>query len=189
MAVIGYQRVSTRGQAKDGNGLEAQEKALREAGAEVIFSDAYSGTRTSRPEFDKCISILKPNDTLMVTKLDRVARSASQGMILIQELLDKGIKVHILNMGLLDNSPTGRLIRNILLAFSEFERDMIVERTAEGKSISRLKPGFREGRPEKFSVAQKELALELLKEHSYNETSRMTGISKSTLLRYARAGK
>lgn len=65
----------------------------------------------------------------MITKLDRLARSASQGIAFIDELLSHGINVHVLNMGLMDNSPTGKLIRNILLAFAEFERDMIVERT------------------------------------------------------------
>lgn len=68
----------------------------------------------------------------MITKLDRLARSASQGIFFIEDLLTHGISVHVLNMGLMDSTPTGRLLRSILLAFSEFERDMIVERTQEG---------------------------------------------------------
>ena len=83
---------------------------------------------------------------MVVTKLDRIARSAMQGIELVQKLLDRGITVHVLNMGLLDNTPTGKLIRNIMLAFAEFERDMIVERTQEGKAIAKLNPEFREGR-------------------------------------------
>ncbi len=66
---------------------------------------------------------------MVVTKLDRIARSATQGIELIQSLLDQGTTVHVLNMGLMDNTPTGKLIRNVMLAFAEFERDMIVERT------------------------------------------------------------
>lgn len=78
--VYGYARVSTRGQAKDGNSLEAQAKALKEAGALEIFSDAFTGTNSHRPELDRLMGIMKQGDTLAVTKLDRIARSASKGM-------------------------------------------------------------------------------------------------------------
>ncbi len=127
--IYGYARVSTRGQAKDGNSLEAQENALRSVGASEIYADAFTGTKTHRPELDKLMAVMQAGDTLVVTKLDRIARSATQGIELVQKLLDRGITVHVLNMGLLDNTPTGKLIRNIMLAFAEFERDMIVERT------------------------------------------------------------
>ena len=181
--VYGYARVSTRGQAKDGNSLEAQENALRSAGATKIYADAFTGTRTKRPELDKLMSVLQSGDTLIVTKLDRIARSATQGIELIEMLLDKGIVVHVLNMGLMVNTPTGKLIRNIMLAFSEFERDMIVERTSEGKAIAKMNPDFREGRPKKFSNTQINHALSLLENHSYRQVEQMTGISKSTLIR------
>jgi DNA invertase Pin-like site-specific DNA recombinase len=62
-------------------------------------------------------------------------------------LLSKGVRVHVLNMGLMDNSPTGKLIVNVMFAFAEFERDMIVQRTRVGKDIARLSPGYKEGRP------------------------------------------
>lgn len=184
--VYGYARVSTKGQARDGNSLESQEQALRDAGALIIYKDAFTGTKTERPEFNKLLSELKPNDTIVVTKLDRVARSASHGMELIQGLIDRNIKVHVLNIGTMDNSPTGRLIRNVMLAFAEFERDMIVERTQEGKIIARDKEGFVDGRPMKYSRAQMEHALRLLNEHSYKQVEAMTGISKSTLIRAKR---
>ena len=84
----------------------------------------------------------------------------------------------------MDNSPTGRLITNVMLSFAEFERDMIIERTQEGKiAAKRNNPNFKDGRPCKFSDEQMELALELLEKHSYKEVSNMTGISKSTLQR------
>ena len=181
--IYGYARVSTRGQAKDGNSLEAQENALRSAGAIEIYADAFTGTKTHRPELDKLMLVMQSGDTMVVTKLDRIARSATQGIELVQKLLDRGITVHVLNMGLLDNTPTGKLIRNIMLAFAEFERDMIVERTQEGKAIAKLNPDFREGRPKKYSKTQMSHAISLLKDHSYKEVSEMTGISKSTLIR------
>ena len=181
--IYGYARVSTKGQAKDGNSLEAQENALRSAGAIEIYSDAFTGTKSHRPELDKLMAVMQSGDTMVVTKLDRIARSATQGIELIQLLLDRGIIVHVLNMGLMDNTPTGKLIRNIMLAFAEFERDMIVERTQEGKAIAKLNPEFREGRPKKYSRTQMKHALSLLENHSYKEVSEMTGISKSTLIR------
>ena len=130
--IYGYARVSTKGQAKDGNSLEAQEDALRMAGATEIYTDAFTGTQSHRPGLDSLIAAMRPGDTLKVTKLDRIARSATHGIALIQTLLDRGITVHVLNMGLMDNTPTGKLIRSVMLAFAEFERDMIVERTSEG---------------------------------------------------------
>ena len=181
--IYGYARVSTRGQAKDGNSLEAQDIALRSAGATQIYVDAFTGTKAHRPELDKLISVMQSGDTMIVTKLDRIARSATQGIELIQLLLDRGITVHVLNMGLMDNTPTGKLIRNIMLAFAEFERDMIIERTQEGKAIAKQNPDFREGRPKKYSKSQMNHALALLNEYSYKQVEAMTGISKSTLIR------
>ena len=184
--IYGYARVSTKTQAKDGNSLEAQENAWRAAGATEIYADAVTGTRAHRPELDKLLAVMQSNDTLKVTKLDRIARSATQGIELIQSLLDKGITVHVLNMGVMDNTPTGKLVRNVMLAFAEFERDMIVERTAEGKAIAKQNPDFKEGRPPKYSRTQLNHAMELLEKYSYKQVEDMTGISKSTLLRTKR---
>ncbi len=181
--VYGYARVSTRMQAKDGSSLEIQERLLRENGAEKIYADAFTGTKTHRPELDRLLSKFQAGDKLVVTKLDRIARSASQGIELIQSLLDREIAVHVLNMGLLDNTPTGKLIRNIMLAFAEFERDMIIERTQEGKAIAKKQPDFREGRPRLYGKKQIQHALELLEDHSYRQVTELTGISKSTLIR------
>lgn len=181
--IYGYARVSTKGQAKDGNSLEAQEKVLRESGANEIYVDAFTGTKTDRPEFDKLMDKIQKGDTLIVTKLDRFASSMTQGSELVSDLIEKGIKVYILNIGVMDNTPSSKLIRNVFFAFAEFERDMIVERTMEGKAIAKQNPDFREGRPKKYSRKQIEHALELLKSNSYKQVEDMTGISKSTLIR------
>lgn len=181
--IYGYARVSTKGQAKDGNSLEAQEKALKESGASELYVDAFTGTKTDRPEFDKLMDKIQKGDTLIVTKLDRFARSMTQGSELVSDLIEKGIKVYILNIGVMDNTPSSKLIRNVFFAFAEFERDMIVERTMEGKAIAKQNPDFREGRPKKYSRKQIEHALELLDSNSYKQVEDMTGISKSTLIR------
>ena len=185
--IRGYARVSTKGQAKDGNSLEAQEAALKAAGATNIYKEAFTGTKTDRPELQRLIREIESGDTLVVTKLDRIARSASKGIALVDELLDKEVKVQILNMGTLDNSTTGKLIRSIFFAFAEFERDMIVERTQEGKAIAKQREDFREGRPPKFDDMQIDNALKLLQDHSYTQVTKLTGISKSTLIRAKKA--
>lgn len=181
--IYGYARVSTKGQQKDGNSLEAQEKALREHGAEIIFKDSFTGTLKHRPELDKLMSVLREGDVLIVTKLDRIARSVTHGVELIEELLNRGVKVHILNMGIMDNTPASKLIRTIFFAFAEFERNMIVERTQEGKEIARQREGYREGRPpvevdknlfKKFLKKQKEGLI------TVNEAIKELGISRAT---------
>lgn len=166
----GYIRVSTRGQAKDGNSLEAQERAVREAGAEKIYADSFTGTKTHRPEMNKLLEVIRAGDTLVITKIDRIARTATEGFELVQTLLEQGVSVHVLNMGLIDQSPTGKLILHIMLAFAEFERDMIVERTSEGKAIAKANAEaqgkkFYEGRPKKFSKEQRDHVLKLLERH------------------------
>ena len=179
--IYGYARVSTNGQARDGNSLEAQVFALKDAGAVEIFSDVFTGTKNDRPELDKLLKVLQAGDTLIITKLDRIARSLIQGIQLIECLNDKGVIIDVINMGVIDDSPTGKLIRNIMLSFSEFERDMIIQRTQEGKAIARQNKNYREGRPKKFTRTQINHALELLNTHSYKQVATITGISRATL--------
>ena len=185
--VYGYARVSTAGQARDGNSLDRQEKLLRDAGAAEIYADSFTGTKLDRPRFKILMEKLRDGDTLIVTKLDRVARSMTEGSRLITDLLNRGIAVNILNIGVMDNTPASKLIRNIFLSFAEFERDMIVERTQEGKAIAKTKAGFKEGRPRKNTPEQIRHAVELLDKHTYKEVSAMTRISKSSLERAKRA--
>lgn len=184
--IFGYARVSTKGQAKDGNSLEAQEKLLKESGAEKIYIDSFTGAKLERPEFDKLLNQINSGDTLIVTKLDRFARSVTQASDLITKLIDRGITVNVLNLGILSNSSVSTLMRNVLLSFAQFERDMIKERTQEGKAIAKQKPDFREGRPPLYKKKQVEHALEMLADHSYKQVEELTGISKSTLIRAKR---
>src|SRR5690554_4857930 len=177
----GYARVSTVEQ-----NLQSQIKQLKKAGCTKIYEENFTGTKKERPELQKLLKELKKGDTLVVTKLDRFARSASEGMEIIKGLFDRGVNVHVLNMGLIEDTPTGRLILNIMLAFAEFEKNMIVERTQEGKAIVKQNPDFREGRPRKYSRKQIEHAIKLKETHTYKQVEEMTGISKSTLIRARR---
>lgn len=175
---FGYARVSTTAQD-----LQSQLDALGREGCNKIYSEKLTGTKADRPQFQELLSSLKSGDTLVVTKLDRFARSTSEALEIVKRLFEQGVKVHVLNMGLIENTPTGRLIFTIMSGFAEFERDLIIERTQEGKAIARQREDFREGRPPKFTKKQIEHALVLLSEHSYKQVEEMTGISKSTLIR------
>ncbi len=180
--IYGYMRVSTVGQTK-GNSLEEQERILRMNGAMILYQDAFTGTKTSRPNFNKLLEILKEGDTLIITKLDRFARNTVEGINVVQHLLERGVRVNILNMGTVDNTPTGKLILTVMLGFAEFERDMIMQRTSEGKSIAKTKSGYWEGRPPKYDEETLVEAALLLESYTYRQVSEMTGISKSTLQR------
>lgn len=177
----GYARVSTLQQE-----LESQLQTLKKEGCEKIYKDKFTGTKKDRPEFNKLMEIIKDGDTLVITKLDRFARSTIDGIETIKQLFERGVKVHVLNMGLVEDTPTGRLIFNVMLAFAEFERDMIVERTQEGKAIAKQDPNFREGRPRIYSKKQIEHAIKLKENRTYRQVEEITGISKSTLIRARR---
>lgn len=177
--IYGYARVSTQGQD-----LNVQIEALKEAGAVEIYSEKFTGTTKERPQFKEVLSKLQSGDILIVTKVDRFARSAVDGITLVKDLLEKGVKVNILNMGLIDNTPQGKLIFTIFSAFAEFERDMIVERTQEGKAIAKTKEGFKEGRPRKHTKEKLDHAFELLTQgNSFKQVELKTGINRRTLHR------
>ena len=182
--IYGYARVSTATQSRDGNSLEEQVSALEKYGCEEIVKEAFTGKTMERPQVQHLLKKLLPGDTLVVTKLDRFARSAIDGVTTVRDLFDRGVRVHILNMGLVENTLTGNLILTVMLAFAEYERGMIVERTQTGKAVARQDPNFREGRPKKYTPEQLQLALSLLEQgKTYRQITAMTGISKSTLLR------
>lgn len=185
--IYGYARVSTVGQAQKGNSLEDQREKLLTAGAQEIVCDVYTGAKMERPRFKALLGTLRAGDTLIVCKLDRFARTASEGAQTAQELIRRGVVVHVLNMGRLDDTPMGRLMVTMLLAFAEFERDQIIERTQTGKAAARAKGIRVDGRPQKYTAAQIKHALSLLEDgNSYTEAERLTGISKSTLVRAKR---
>ena len=151
-----------------------------------VYFEKITGTKSDRPEFQKLLQEIDTGDTLVVTKLDRFARSTQDALNTIKLLFEKGVRINVLNLGIIENTSTGRLIFTIFSAFADFERDLIVERTQEGKELAKQKPDYREGRPKKFKQQQINLAMNLLKNHSYKEVEKMTGISKSTLTRNKR---
>ncbi|HAU87477.1 MAG TPA: resolvase [Lachnospiraceae bacterium] len=174
----GYARVSTKNQD-----LDIQLQHLKSEKCEIIYQEKYTGAKSDRPEFQKCLAALKEGDTLVVTKLDRLARNTKEGIEIIDDLFNRNVKVHVLNVGLLENTTLGRFFLQNMLAFAEMERSIILERTQEGLNKARQNPNFKEGRPKKFSKHQIKLALKLMDSHSVRQVSEMTGISMSTLFR------
>ena len=188
--IWGYARVSTTKQAANGNSLEDQTRALRDAGAEKIVSDSFTGTKMDRPEFTKLRETLKDGDTLVVCKLDRFARTVVEGVSVIRELIERGVTVKILNMGTVENTPTGKVTLTVMMAFAEFERDMIVERTQAGKAVARANGKRVDGRPKKYPQKYIAEAIKRIQNgESYNTVANDTKISKSTLIREMRKVK
>lgn len=173
----GYARVSTEGQK-----LEPQIEILRKAGARMIYSEKYTGTTMERPVFESLLQVVKPKDTIIITKLDRFARNTGEAIEVIHSLFSKNITVNILNLGIIDSTPTGQLIFTIFSAFAQFERDMIVTRMREGKNYARkYRENYKEGRPLTYSDEQVQEALQLkLKGMTYKQIECITGISVST---------
>ncbi|MDQ0972418.1 DNA invertase Pin-like site-specific DNA recombinase [Neobacillus niacini] len=187
MALIGYARVSTIGQE---NGLETQKQLLKEAGCKKIFFEKVTGTSTiKRNELKEVIEFLENGDTLVVTKIDRLARSIIDLNKIVKELNDKGVNIRFLKENMefnadKNNNSLQNLLFNILGSFAQFERDIIVERTEEGRARAK-KQGKHMGRPAQDKKAiQKALKLyddRKTNEMSVNDISKITGVPRSTI--------
>ena len=189
--IRGYIRVSTEKQS-DNNSFAVQEKTINDKYSNAkIYSEAFTATKQGvRPVFEGLLEELIDGDTLVIAKMDRFARTVREGLEVVDTLLKRGVVIDILNLGKLDNTPMGRLLFTVLLAFAEFEASQIKERCMLGKEKARENPDFRDGRPPKFSKKQIEHALGLLDDgNSYKKVSELTGISVSTLTRARRNRK
>jgi len=186
MRIFGYCRVSSKTQL-EGNGLEAQSKEiLSKYENATMYMEQFTGKTTERPVFNEVLGKIAQGDMLVVAKLDRLARNTVEGIQIIEGLFKKGITVHVLNIGLLENSSMGKFFLTTLLAIAEMERTTILERTQAGKEIARQNPDFTEGRPKQYTVHQLDWGIELLKENSISQAAKKTGISESTIKRELR---
>ena len=181
---IGYARVST-----DDQELDLQIDALVKSGCpkDLIFTDKISGVKSSRPGLEKCLEILSPNDTLIVWRLDRLGRSMSHLVNLIDSLLENNIGFKSIQDGAIDTTTaSGELMFNIFSALAQFERRLIQERTQAGLSAARARGKFG-GRPKKSIKDPKvKMAQEMYKNKnlSINEICSSLGISRATFYRY-----
>ena len=169
MAIVGYARVSTQDQH-----LTGQLEALKAAGAETIFREKISGARADRPQLAKLMAALQPGDVVLVTKLDRLGRSTRELLELIERIGKAGAAFRSLGDPLFDTtSSQGRLLSTLLAAIAEFERELIKERTGEGRKRAQA-AGVKFGRKPKLSDFQRK---EALKRRAAGET--LAEIAKS----------
>ena len=169
MAIVGYARVSTQGQH-----LAGQVESLAAAGATTIHEEKISGVRADRPQLAKLMAALHPGDVVLVTKLDRLGRSTRELLDLIERIGKAGAAFRSLGDPLFDTtSSQARLLSTLLAAISEFERELIRERTGEGRRRAQAK-GVKFGRKPKLSDYQRQ---EALKRRAAGET--LTEIAKS----------
>ena len=177
--IIGYARVST-----DGQSLESQEAALRNAGAEKVFAEKISGAVTDRRQLAKAIAALREGDVLLVTRLDRLARSTRDLLNVLATISDRGAGFRSLADAMIDTtSPHGKLIIAVLGALAEFERSMILARTSEGRKRAQER-GVRFGRKPKLSQFQITEALaRRANGEALAEIGRSYNVSHSTISR------
>ena len=177
--IIGYARVSTDAQA-----LDAQLEALQSAGAEELFREKVSGARRDRPELRRLLERLRKGDELLVTRLDRLARSTRDLLDVLAEIGDRGATFRSLGDAWADTTTAhGRLMLTVLGGLAEFERELIRARTAEGRHRARAR-GVRMGRRPKLTSHQRREALERKAAgEPVTEIARSYNVSHSTISR------
>lgn len=177
--IIGYARVST-----DGQTLEAQLEALKAAGVEKVFQEKASGARSDRPQLAKLLASLNAGDTVLVTRLDRLARSTRDLLNALDQITKAGAGFRSLADTWADTTTAhGRLMLTVLGGLAEFERELIQSRTGEGRARAKAR-GVRLGRPPALDHHQRREALERLAAGEHvREVARSYAVSHSTISR------
>ncbi len=178
--LVGYARVSTPDQK-----LDLQLDALKEAGAERVFSDVASGVKSERPGRTDALDFARQGDTLVVWRLDRFGRSTSDLLATLDTLRERGIGFRSLTEGIDTTTATGRLVLHVFAALAEFERELIRERTKAGIESARAR-GRKGGRKPKLTPAKVELASKMMKDRTITirEVCDAVGVSAATLYRH-----
>ena len=182
---IGYARVSTEEQ-----NLDRQLDSLKEAGCEKIFKEKITGTKKDRSELDKLMEHLREGDLIIISDLTRLSRSVKDLFSLVDQIEKKGANIKSLKESWMDTStPQGKLMFTIFAGISQFERDLISQRTIEGLNAARAR-GKQGGRP-KINDKDIKLAIKMYnsKNYSISEITKATGVSKTTLYRYINNNK
>jgi DNA invertase Pin-like site-specific DNA recombinase len=183
MMKIGYARVSTTDQ-----NLDLQRVALKEAGCQRIFQEKISGAHRRRPELERLLDQLRAGDTVVVWKLDRLARSTRDLLEIAEAIKAADASFRSLSEPWADTtSHAGKMIMTIFAGIAEFERDVIRERTGAGRLLAKQR-GVRFGRPQKLKNDQRELAMRLLQEgKSVGEVARTFNVHGTTIYRLLQA--
>lgn len=175
---IGYGRVSTTDQNPD-----SQRDALSRANVHQIFMDAFTGTKASRPELDRMRQQLRPGDTIVITRLDRLGRSAKDLLNLVSELDEAGVNLEVLDQNIDTSTPEGKLFFTLVASFAEFEREIMRARTVDGLASARAR-GRVGGRRPSMSPAKVATARQMyLDSHPVKEIAEVLGVSRPTIYR------
>ena len=183
MAIIGYARASTEDQK-----LDAQIEQLKDAQCTRIYQEKVSGVKVDRPELAAMLDYVREGDTVVVTKLDRIARSTKHLLEITDLLKEKKVVFKVLNINFDTSTPTGKLMQTMLAAVAEFEREMMLERQAEGIRIAKAKGKFKGRKPtarEKGDEVLKFLADGMTKE----AVAEKVGVSVSSVYRIAKVAR
>jgi DNA invertase Pin-like site-specific DNA recombinase len=177
---IGYARVST-----DDQNLDLQRDALQQAGCSVIYEETASGKNAARPELEQCRKALRPGDTLVVWRLDRLGRSLHDLVQIVSELEQKGIGFESITERIETTSAAGKLVFHVFAALAEFERNLIRERTRAGLAAARAR-GRKGGRKPKLDNQQVREIRALLRdpEIKVSEVAQRYGVSRTTIYKY-----
>lgn len=180
--IFGYARVSTVEQ-----NIDTQLEQLNNAGCQRIFSEKVSGKDTNRPELQNLLSQLRKGDTLIVTKLDRIARNLKDLLILVEQLNEQGVTFKILNQKVDTSTPQGKMFLSMLGMFAEFERELLLERQREGIENAKKQGKYTGRKP--VDPALKQQVIELynngVKPKSIIE---QTGLGRSTVFKIIKEG-
>jgi DNA invertase Pin-like site-specific DNA recombinase len=179
MPIVGYARVSSTGQD-----LGVQLAKLEAAGCDKVFKEKRSGVDAGRPELKRCLEYLREGDTLLVTKIDRLARSTSDLYRIVSQLAEKGVEFRVLDDPTIDTtSRTGKLVMGILALIAEFENDIRRERQMDGIKKAR-ESGTRFGRKPRL-VPEKVKQIRKLRAEGTTvpDITRQTGLSKASVYR------
>lgn len=181
-ALIGYARTSTIEQEA---GLQAQEQELRTAGCEEVYAERVSSVAAERGELHAAIKFCRKGDTLVVTKVDRLARSAARLWDIVQELEGKGVSLRVINLGgdtVDTRSATGRLILTMFAGFAQFEREMMLERQREGILKAKTKGLYKGRKPTALAKAE-EVRILAAQGMSMGRIATQVGIGKGSVHR------
>jgi DNA invertase Pin-like site-specific DNA recombinase len=178
MAVIAYIRVSTTGQS-----LEVQQQLMEDFSVDKVFAEKVSGTTQNRPKLQECLQYVREGDTLVITKLDRLARSVSHLHQIVDDLTSRGIGFKVLQQNIDTTTKEGRLMFSVLAALAQFETELRKERCEEGR-VSAVNRGVKFGAPKKLTDEQ---VLEMRKKRKdgvmIKDLMKEYGLSKASVYR------
>ena len=175
---IGYGRISTSDQ-----NASSQQDALNEANVDKVFIDTFTGTKSSRPELDKLREQLRQGDTLVITRLDRLGRSAKDLLTIVGELELLGVQLEVVEQQIDTSTPEGKLFFTMVAAFAEFERGIMQSSTIDGLAAARAR-GRIGGRKPKLTLKHIEQAKRMYSEGTtVQDIAHILGVSRPTVYR------